>query len=131
MAKPSVEELEAVESRLNRAFMLALVAVVCSVTAGLVLPPPADRGTAEWAISLGALLFVVGAYVWFAVAIGRAATYLVASPWKYVLWVLAAPFLALLPIPIVSTLIGVSPLSLKFLFAGQLRSEVRERLLAD
>jgi hypothetical protein len=51
--------------------------------------------------------------------------------WKYILWVLAAPFLALIPIPIVSTVIGLSPLSLKFFFTGQLRNEIKERMLAD
>ena len=50
---------------------------------------------------------------------------------EYILWVLAAPFLALIPIPIVSTVIGLSPLSLKFFFTGQLRNEIKERMLAD
>jgi hypothetical protein len=104
MSKPPIEELEAAESRLNSAFVLAVVAVVCGIGAGL------------WLRSA---------------AIGRAATFLVPGPWKYLLWVLAAPFLALIPIPIVSTPIAVSPLSLKFLCSGQLRNEIRERMLAD
>ena len=131
MSKPSVEELEAAESRLSRAFMLAAFAVVCSVGAGLWLPKPDERRAAEWAVYLTTQVFLLGAYVWYATAIGRAATYLVPSPWKYILWVLAAPFLALIPMPIVSTLIGLSPLSLKFFFSGQLRNEIRERVLAD
>jgi hypothetical protein len=131
MNKPSVEELEAAESRLGRAFMLAALAVVCSVGVGLSLPGVEMRGPLEWTIFAAVELFLLGAYFWYATAIGRAATYLVPSPWKYVLWVLAAPFLALIPIPIVSTVIGLSPLSLKFFFTGQLRSEIKTRMLED
>ncbi len=90
-----------------------------------------DPSTLQWTVYLVAQVFLVGGYIWYATAIGRAATYLVASPWKYILWVLVAPFLALIPIPIVSTVIALSPLSLKFFFAGQLRSEIKERMLAD
>lgn len=131
MSKPSVEELEAAEGRLNTAFVLAAVAVVCSIGAGVWLQGADDPSTVQWTVYLLAQLFLVGGYIWYATAIGRAATYLVASPWKYILWVLAAPFVALIPIPIVSTVIALSPLSLKFFFAGQLRNEIKERILAD
>jgi hypothetical protein len=131
VGKPTVEELEAAETNLGRAFIIAAVAVVCAIGVGLALPRPSMRSGVEWTIFGAVELFLVGAYLWFATAIGRAATYLVPSPWKYILWVLAAPFLALLPIPIVSTVIGISPLSLKFLFTGQLRNEIKERMLAD
>jgi hypothetical protein len=131
MAKPTVEELEAAESNLGWAFMLAAFAVVCALGVGLALPRAEMRGGVEWTIFAAAELFLMAAYVWYATAIGRAATYLVPSPWKYILWVLAAPFLALIPIPIVSTVIGLSPLSLKFFFTGQLRNEIKERMLAD
>jgi hypothetical protein len=131
MEKPTVEELEAAESNLGRAFMVAVAGVVCALAVGLWLPRPETRGGLEWSIFAGVELLLLGTYVWFAVAVGRAARHLVPSPWKYVLWVLAAPFLALIPIPIVSTVIGVSPLSLKFFFTGQLRSEIRARMLED
>ncbi len=131
VAKPSVEELQAAESRLGNAFVLAVVAAVCGVAAGIWLQNAEEHRVVVWVVYLLAELFLVGAYIWYATAIGRAATYLVPSPWKYILWVLVAPFLALIPIPIISTLIAVSPLSLKFFFGGQLRNEIRERLLAD
>jgi hypothetical protein len=38
---------------------------------------------------------------------------------------------ALIPIPIVSTIIGVSPLSIKFLLGGQLQTAIRERPFQD
>ena len=44
---------------------------------------------------------------------------------------LAAPILALLPIPVVSTIIQASPLSLKFILAGELRATIHERTFAD
>jgi hypothetical protein len=131
MSKPSVEELEAAEARLNSAFVIAAVAVACALGAGIWLQNADERSAILWIVYLLAELFLVGAYIWYAAAIGRAATYLVASPWKYILWVLVAPFLALIPIPIVSTVIALSPLSLKFFFAGQLRNEIRDRVLAD
>ena len=131
MTKPSVEELEAAEGRLNTSFVLAAVAVVCSIGAGVWLQGADNPSMMQWIVYLLAQVFLVGGYIWYATAIGRCATYLVASPWKYILWVLVAPFLALIPIPVVSTLIAVSPLSLKFFFAGQLRNEIKERMLAD
>jgi hypothetical protein len=42
----------------------------------------------------------------------------------------AAPFLAMIPIPIVSTIIGVSPLSIKFLLGGQLAAAIRQESFA-
>lgn len=131
MSKPTVEELEAADSRLSRAFLLAIAGVVCSVATGLWFQAVEERTAGTWAVYVVGQLFLIVTYVWFATAIGRAATYLVPSPWKYIGWVLIAPFLALIPIPIVSTLIAVSPLSLKFFFTGQLRNEIKTQLLAD
>lgn len=77
--------------------------------------------------SVGLVLSVLqlGFYVWYAKAAGTAATAIGENGWKYVVWILAAPFLALLPIPIVSTLIAASPLAIKFLLGGQLQSAIR------
>ena len=82
MAKPTVEELEAAESNLGWAFMLAAFAVVCALGVGLALPRAEMRGGVEWTIFAAAELFLMAAYVWYATAIGRAATYLVPSPWS-------------------------------------------------
>jgi hypothetical protein len=69
----------------------------------------------------------LAAYAWFAyaatVAAGR-----VGRPKVLVLgWLLAAPVLSLLPIPILSTVLLASPLSLKFVLAGELRAIIHER----
>jgi hypothetical protein len=42
-------------------------------------------------------------------------------------WILASPILALVPIPLVSRVIAVSPLSIKFLLGGQLQTAIREQ----
>ena len=63
--------------------------------------------------------------MWYAISAGAAAKLLGATGWHYVVWILVAPFLARLPIPIVSTIIGVSPLSIKFLLGGQLQTAMR------
>lgn len=130
MSRASVEELQAAEARLGRAFVIAVVAVICARGADLWLQSADDPTPLQWTIYALTQALFLGGYVWYATAIGRAATHLVASPWKYILWVLAVPFLALIPIPIVSTVIAVSPLSLKFFFSGQLRNEIYARSLA-
>ena len=75
----------------------------------------------------GLLVVQIGLYVWFAIAAGAAARALGGTAWHYVVWILASPVLALVPIPIVSTVIGVSPLSIKFLLGGQLQTAIREQ----
>ncbi|MEZ5288280.1 MAG: hypothetical protein R2712_26460 [Vicinamibacterales bacterium] len=46
-------------------------------------------------------------------------------------WILVAPFLALVPTPILSMLIGVSPLSIKFLLGGQFQTAMRDAAFAE
>jgi hypothetical protein len=132
MTKPSVDDLMAAESRLNRSLAACVVAVL--VNLGWVFVTAKATGEpSDTAVLVALAVFVlqVSCYVWFAVSAGRAARILDEPGWKYVTWILAAPFLALVPIPIVSTLIGVSPLSIKFLLGGQLESAIRERRFAD
>ena len=123
MAKPSVDELMAAESRLNRSLVASIVAVLA------VLGWSVAAGGQVGAFCLS--LFQLGCYIWFAVSAGAAAKILGEARWKYVTWILVAPFLALIPIPIVSTIIGVSPLSIKFLLGGQLQTAIRERIFED
>jgi hypothetical protein len=132
MAKPSVDELMAVESRLNRSLVACVLAVLASfIWTFLAIKASATTGSGAGLVSLGLLLLQVGCYVWFAVAAGAAAKILGEAAWKYVVWILAAPFLALVPIPIVSTIIGISPLSIKFLLGGQLQAAIRARTFED
>lgn len=124
MTKPSVDDLMAAESRLNHSLAASVVAVLASLGWAFFM-----EGTELVALAL--FILQLGCYVWFAVSAGKAAKILGEAGWKYVLWILAAPFLFLVPIPIVSTLIAVSPLSIKFLLGGQLERAIRERPFAD
>ena len=90
--------------------------------------PDAGSGVAQTGLIIGVLQFAF--YIWYAISAGRAAKVLGDPGWKYVAWILVAPFLAMIPIPIVSTIIGVSPLSIKFLLGGQLQEAIRQEGLA-
>lgn len=132
MPKPSLDELFAVESRLNRSFY-ACVLVMGALLVWLFVvarTDGGDQGPGLW-IGLGLAILLLSGYVWYAVSAGAAASALGQPAWKYVTWTLVAPILSMLPIPIVSTIIAVSPLSIKFLLGGQLKTEIRERSLAD
>ena len=77
-----------------------------------------------------AVLFL-GAYAWFAYAATAAAGRVGRSRALVLGWLVAAPLLALLPIPFVSTILQASPLSLKFILAGELRATIQERMFAE
>ncbi len=122
----SSQELLTIEGRLNASLWVAVAAVAGTFAWALF----SGTGAPRW-VSLALALFQLVAYVWFAVCVGAAAAAVGETKWVYVAWVLAAPVLALVPIPILSTIIGVSPLSIKFLLSGQLERRIRERTFED
>lgn len=127
MAEERLDALLRVESGLNRAFWAAAAGVIGTLLwAMFVAGPDVDAGSGVAQAGLILLLLRLASYVWYAFAAGAAAKVLGDAGWKYVAWILAAPFLALIPIPIVSTLIAVSPLSIKFLLGGQLQTAIRQ-----
>jgi hypothetical protein len=127
MGQASVEQLQAADSSLTRSFIACVAGVVLSISWTLFFAPsPQERPGEVVLVGMGLLVLQLGFYVWYAVSAGAAAKLLGATGWHYVVWILVAPFLALLPIPIVSTVIGVSPLSIKFLLGGQLQTAIRE-----
>ena len=131
MAEDRVDELIRVDTRLSRSF----IGYVAALGAGLIWMMFIAKRTPTGGIepSLAALLLVplqIGLFLWYAISAGAAAKALGDAGWKYALWILASPFLALIPIPIVSTIIAVSPLSIKFLLGGQLQTAIREESLA-
>ena len=124
----TIEELIDAEAGLARAFIGYLFAVL----SGLAWPMFAAGFGAEPSAGIvvataGLLVVQIGLYVWFAIAAGAAARALGGTAWHYVVWILVAPILARVPIPIVSTVIGVSPLSIKFLLGGQLQTAIRDQ----
>jgi hypothetical protein len=80
---------------------------------------------------LGLWGLFLAAYLWFAYAAAAAARSVGRSRLLVGAWIVVAPFLALLPIPLVSLIIGASPLSIKFILAGELRSQIQSLTLAD
>jgi hypothetical protein len=126
MTEVSVEQLQAADSALSRSFWGCVTTVVLTFGWAMFLLPSHRSSTAWTLAGLALLLLQFGFYVWYAISAGSAAKLLGATRWHYVVWILIAPFLALLPIPIVSTIIGVSPLSIKFLLGGQLQTAIRQ-----
>lgn len=124
----TIDDLIHAEARLGRAFVGYLFAVMSGLGWPMIVAGQGTEPPAGWiAASLVLLVVQAGLYVWFAIAAGAAARALGGTAWHYIVWILAAPFLALLPIPLVSTLIAVSPLSIKFLLGGQLQTAIREQ----
>jgi hypothetical protein len=132
----SVDDLLTVESRFDRTFGVAVAAILVYL-----FWPLAARtmGVKQygWASTVYAASWVLllAAYVWFALAASAAARPVGRSPLLIGAWILLAPIVGpiaglLLPIPFLGTLIAVSPLSLRFLLAGELRSEIQSRTLA-
>jgi hypothetical protein len=126
MADATLEQLMAIESRLTRSFIAAVIALAANIIYVffiMKLPTEGPLDLTPTAIVLG--IIQLGCYIWYAIAAGAAATAIGERGWKYIAWILAAPFLARLPIPIVSTLIAASPLAIKFLLGSQLQSAIR------
>ena len=127
MTEDAVDHLIRVESRLTRSFVGSVGAQLATILWMFYIADKGAAGRLQPGAAAGVLLLLqLGFYVWYAVAAGAAAKALGESGWKYIAWILLAPFLALLPIPIVSGLISVSPLSIKFLLGNQLQTAIRE-----
>lgn len=117
----SVDSLLAADSHLTRSFGAAVVGAL-AITAWALFAGPGF----SWFLIL-LVLAQFGCYAWYALAANEAAKVLGETGWPFVAWILAAPFASLLPIPIVSTVIAVSPLVIKFLMSDQLQSAIREQ----
>src|SRR5437870_5641413 len=122
MPDATIDQLLQADARLSRSFAAAVAATLASIFWTFFIAERIPGGSIKptWVFALLALV-QLATYVWYAVASGAAAKALGEAGWKYVVWILAAPFLGLIPIPIVSTIISVSPLSIKFLLGGQLQ----------
>ena len=126
MPDAKLERLFAIESQLTRSFMAAVIALAANIIYFFfIVEPPPDGSLAMTPTAIVLGLVQLACYVWYAIAAGAGATAIGESGWKYIVWILAAPFLARLPIPIVSTLIAASPLAIKFLLGSQLQASIR------
>ena len=103
MTKPSIDDLMAAESRLNRSVAACVVAVLASL--GWAFAMAKATGEPSKSVGFGALaLFVlqVSCYVWFAVSAGKAAKILGEASWN-------TSFGSLLPLSWLSCLSRSSP----------------------
>jgi hypothetical protein len=132
MTDGRVDQLLRADARLGRSFIGSVLAFLASMmwTLFFAKVTPDGGGLEPSLAAFVIFVFQIAFYVWYARSAGAAAKLLGDAGWKYVVWILAAPFLARIPIPIVSTIIGVSPLSIKFLLGGQLQTAIREETMA-
>jgi hypothetical protein len=132
MADTTIDQLIRIDTQLSRSFAGAVVGLLANIIWTFFIAKPTPTGQIELG-TVGIVLGVLqlGLYIWYAKSAGAAATAIGEAGWKYVVWILAAPFLARLPIPIVSTLIGASPLAIKFLLSGQLQSAIRAQTVSE
>jgi len=142
MPKPSVDELMAADSGLNRS-LAACVAVFLSGIGLLFMVSRSDKDV-PWAQTAGFVLMglLLACYVWYAICCGRAAKVLGEPGWRYAAWIVAAPLISPLPglvatvldLPapgLISTAIAISPLSIKFLLGRQLDEAIRQKAFED
>jgi len=130
MAESQFDALVQAESRLSRSFMVAVGTVAIWLIWLLFIASPEQMNpTNPTMMTLWAIQYA--SYIWYAIAAGGAARVLGDTGWKYVAWILAAPFIAKIPIPFVSTVIAVSPLSIKFLLGSQLQEAIRQQGVAS
>ena len=123
----SVDDLLAIEAQLDRSFMVCVVALLANLAVPFAVDAPHPRGIAFLLASLASLF---ATYIWFAVSVGRAEKAVGDNATLFVFWVLAAPLLSLVPIPLVSTILMASPLSLKILLSRELRAKIHEKTFA-
>jgi hypothetical protein len=131
----SVQDLQGIESRLNRGFFAAVGAFVfCLFFNGVYGPmirdPRANKLSLALAILLCLLLAFAG-YVWYVISIYQTAKAINKSGGLYLAWAILGPVLSLLPIPIVSLALSVSPLVIKFLLSNEIRTMTRLQTLRD
>lgn len=124
MGQISIDTLTVADANLTRSFVAAAASFVVTIVVRLFTPAETTFPAALGALGAAGL----AGYVWYAVAAGEAAKVLGSTRWLYTTWILVAPFVGLLPIPIVSTLISASPLSIKFLLGGQLQTAIRDQM---
>lgn len=129
MADSRFEELVQADARLSRSFIAAVTVVVAVIVWLMFLAGPREAEEAS-GTTVVLMLLQFASYVWYAIAAGGAAKVLGDSGWKYVAWIIAAPVLSRLPIPLVSFVILASPLAIKLLLGSRLQSEIRRESVA-
>jgi hypothetical protein len=130
---PSIDRLLDVEAKLDRSFAVAIVAFLGTIAWPVALRAMELDGRPWVGLSiLGWLAVCLVAYIWFAYAAMIAAGYVGRSRVLVAAWILLAPIVGMLvPMPLIGRIIQVSPLSLKFILASELRHEIHDRTFSD
>jgi hypothetical protein len=131
----SVQDLQEIESRLNRAFMAAVSSCILYLVIGgmfgpMLLKPHAHKLPLALAVIICLLLAFAG-YIWYLISIYQTATAIHKSGGFFLTWAILGPVLSILPIPVISIALSVSPLIIKFLLANDLRTMTRMQTLRD
>ena len=130
MSESRFDAIEQADARLSRSFVAAVGALAATILWVLFLAGPGEA-TETSATSLVLMAVQFACYIWYAVAAGGAAKVLSDTGWKYIAWILAAPLLARLPIPLLSHLILASPLAIKLLLGSRLQAAIRREGIAS
>lgn len=126
MTKSMLEQLHHADATLTRAFVANIACGAALFVLTYVMAVTGARDSPAASVSRMLLVLVQGGCcVWFAIAVGTAAHLVGGTRWHYIAWMLAAPLVAMLPIPVVASLVQISPLAIKFLLGGQLQSAIR------
>jgi hypothetical protein len=127
------ERLLDVEANLDRSFAATVLAFVVAAMWPVALRAMTlddQPWTGPSWLALG--IVAVALYLWFAYAAMTAAGCVGRSKGLIGTWIILAPVIgAVLPIPLVSLAIQVSPLSLKFILASEIRSEIHDQTFAE
>jgi hypothetical protein len=124
--------LLAAEARLDRSFSACVTLAVIALVWPVYLRWTGQAGVGWMTpVPVALLAAFLIAYFWFSVTVASAVHGLGGRRGGYVAWLVAAPVLwVLLPVPILSTIILASPLSLKWVLSRQLRSEIHDLTFA-
>jgi len=128
----SVEQLIAADSSLTRSFAAFAVLWLVGILWQFVVAAarPAAPASFLWMSRVLAIV-QIAAQVWYATSAARAATMVGETSWHYATAILLLPLPGLVGPPSRLTMIGASPLSIKFLLSGRLQTAVRDASFAE
>jgi hypothetical protein len=131
---PSIDRLLDAEAKLDRSFAAAVVVAILSMGWPVALRAMGLEAQ-PWvgASIVGLLCACFLGYVWFAYAAMVVAGYVGRSRLVVVSWILLAPIIGTVtPLQLLPRIVVlVSPLSLKFILASELRAEIHERTFSE
>jgi hypothetical protein len=132
----TVKELLGIESCLNLSFYAAVIAFIFLYSISwfslpFLLEPRSNKTIALLLVIVAGAILAFAGYIWYMVSIYKTAKAINKPGGLYLLWAIGGPILSQIPIPIVSIALAVTPLIIKFLLSGEIRTMIRLRTLRD